>query len=388
MTPCVYLPPTPPTFPLLTTDSASALTRLARLMLSVQTRHCPRLRSSPKEDAVSFLYPFPSAGPVVAPEARTHENRLGTARVNHHRAKQVNAMSKPIRKPVPILSPAQGPTPPPTPTHDSSHDRFRHTVNEISDPLSPRTLQDFLTIGEQSLRHLRQPSDLQLYRTALEHRVRTEPALRSVKSDIYFRILRLAALYNSLEVSISIQSKWVSRIHWGELRPVWAMVCGEQLGLRDLLAHGCYTFLLSVETRIKEALASPAGLAHSSIQDERGLLTSRLLTHVLSGYHSLRAFWSHLASHPLEFESAEGCEKHSQCVGAWNLRWVAAIRDKPCPLAEVDVLKRLMWLELGLAGDLLLGVCMETPCKVKALEAVKKKREVVSRQLHHHFVLP
>lgn len=253
---------------------------------------------------------------------------------------------------------------------------------------SPRTLQDFLTIGEQTLRHLRQPSDLQLYRAALERRVRTEPALRDAKSDIYFRLLRLAVMYNSLEVSVSIQSKWVSRMHWGELRPVWAMVCGEQLGLRDLLAHGCYTYLLSVKARIEEALGSPAGLTRHSIQDERGLLTIRLLTYVLSGYHSLRAFWSHLASHPLEFEPAEECANHSQCVGAWKLRWISAIREKPCPFAEVDVLKWLIWLELCLAGDLLLGVCMDTRCKAKALEAVKRKREMVARQLHHHFDLP
>lgn len=169
---------------------------------------------------------------------------------------------------------------------------------------------------------------------------------------------------------------------------MWAMVCGEQLGLRDLLAHGCYTYLLSVKARIEEALRSPAGLSRKSIQDERGLLTTRLLTYVLSGYYSLRAFWAHLSSHPLEFESGEGCAKHSQCVGAWKLRWIAATRDKPCPLAEVDVLKRLMWLELCLAGDLLLGVCMETRCKSRALEALKRKRELVSRQLHHHFDLP
>jgi len=218
--------------------------------------------------------------------------------------------------------------------------------------------------------------------------VRTEPALRNAKSDIYFRLLRLAVIYNSLEVSVSIQSKWVSRLHWGELRPVWAMVCGEQLGLRDLLAHGCYTYLLSIGARIKEALGTPEGLTHNSIQDERGLLTTRLLIYVLSGYHSLRAFWAHLASHPLEFEPAEGCGNHTQCVSSWKLRWVAAIRDRPCSLDEVDVLKRLVWLELNLAGDLLLGVCMETRCKARALEAVKRKRELVSKQLHHHFDLP
>lgn len=166
------------------------------------------------------------------------------------------------------------------------------------------------------------------------------------------------------------------------------MVCGEQLGLRDLLAHGCYTYLLSVEARIRKALASPHGVSHSTIQDERRLLAIRLLTHVLSGYHSLRAFWAHLSSHPLDFDPAEGCTNHMRCVRAWRLRWIAVIRDKPCPLAEVDVLKRLAWLELNLAGDLLLGVCIEMRCKARALEAVRRKREVVSRQLHHHFDLP
>ena len=47
-------------------------------VLSKHTCHCPRLRSSPEDDTMSFFFPFPFAGPIVAPEVRTHENRSGT----------------------------------------------------------------------------------------------------------------------------------------------------------------------------------------------------------------------------------------------------------------------------------------------------------------------
>jgi len=49
------------------------------------------------------------------------------------------------------------------------------------------------------------------------------------------------------------------------------------------------------------------------------------------------------------------------------------MRDKPRPLAEINVLKRLKWLALCLAGDVFLGVCIETRCKSQVLEAVKRK---------------
>ena len=58
-----------------------------------------------------------------------------------------------------------------------------------------------------------------------------------------------------------------------------------------------------------------------------------------SYYTTFCTYASYLASHPLEFGLVEGCASHSQCTGAWKLSWIAAIRDKPCPLAEVDRLK-------------------------------------------------
>jgi len=81
--------PTPTIHPSSYTDRTDALTRLARLMalLSKHTRHCSRLRSSPKDDAVSFFFPLPPAGPV--PEVRTHEKRCrsGTIRADNPRSK-------------------------------------------------------------------------------------------------------------------------------------------------------------------------------------------------------------------------------------------------------------------------------------------------------------
>jgi len=44
-----------------------------------------------------------------------------------------------------------------------------------------------------------------------------------------------------------------------------------------------------------------------------------------------------------------------------------------------------MWLELCLAGDLLLGMYKETRCKPKELKAVKRKRELVSKAAASSF---
>ncbi|KAF8963021.1 hypothetical protein BDZ97DRAFT_1066592 [Flammula alnicola] len=238
------------------------------------------------------------------------------------------------------------------------------------------TLDHLLTIGELSLRYgLRDLARwfLPAFKaTVTSHRT----PLRTASNYVYVRTLKLAIGYRSAELCSSIQSKWVTRMYWGELRPLAGMLLADMYGMRDLLGHTYYVYLMMAEPRMR----SGPGL------DESGGLNSKQRTHILAGYYSLRTYWRQLQEHPPEFEAATECTSHLQCVRVWKIRWTTML-GRPCPLPEVDVLGRLVFMERSLRDDILLEGCLTPPCKALALQAVSAKREQVSRHLHHHFDL-
>jgi len=83
------------------------------------------------------------------------------------------------------------------------------------------------------------------------------------------------------------------------------MVCREQLGLRDLLAHGCYTHLISVKVRIEEALGGPAGLTRHSIHSPFDSRCARVVDHAAAYIHFVEVPFSARVLDPPCFPSSQ-----------------------------------------------------------------------------------
>ncbi|KAJ7643656.1 hypothetical protein FB45DRAFT_895666 [Roridomyces roridus] len=202
--------------------------------------------------------------------------------------------------------------------------------------------------------------------------------LRTAQSETFIRLIRLALLYHSPDLSRAVQSRWLTRMHWHELPSAPALVIADAYDLRHLLCHAYYVHLVNVAHLIVRTQPIDMYLSLSASQN----------LHVLCGYHSLRAVWRHLQTDPLEFRRAEGCSSqgHKRCLVAWATRWAVEI-ERPSALPSVDVLRRLFLMEQHLEADVLLRECMRPGCWRVALDAIARKRAEISDNLHHHFDL-
>ncbi|KAJ6585452.1 hypothetical protein B0H19DRAFT_1109714 [Mycena capillaripes] len=200
--------------------------------------------------------------------------------------------------------------------------------------------------------------------------------LRAAPSEIFVRLIRLALLYRDADLSRSVQSKWLTRIHWHDLDPAPAIVLADAYDLRHLLCHAYYVHLVNVEPRI--ARAQPIGA--------RSPLTATQNLHVFCGYHSLLACWKQLQEMPPAFEADATCASHARCLVAWKARW-ALETGRASGFSPVDVLCRLLFMERHLERDGVLKECMSAGCMKEALDAIAKKRAEISENLQHHFDL-
>ncbi|KAJ6504704.1 hypothetical protein C8R47DRAFT_155655 [Mycena vitilis] len=200
--------------------------------------------------------------------------------------------------------------------------------------------------------------------------------LRDAPSETFVRLIRLALLYRDADLSRSVQSKWLTRIHWHDLDPAPALVIADAYDLRQLLCHAYYVHLVSVEPRISRAESIGAGSPLTPTQN----------LHVFCGYHSLLACWRQLQEAPPAFEADGRCDSHERCLVAWKARWAFEI-GRSSLFAPVDVLRRLLFMEGNLGADGVLTKCMSAGCRKGALDAIAKKRAEISENLHHHFDL-
>jgi hypothetical protein len=224
--------------------------------------------------------------------------------------------------------------------------------------------------------------------------------LRSASSEIFARALRIAHIYGHVSLSSSIQAKWLTRLHWRELPSVPAILFADRYELRNLLGHAYYIHLVEVtEAKIPcspEENCTTDGsqsLAHISEYcrvppSASSPLTPTQRTHLLAGYYSLTAYWKRLRVSPPPFQRYHRCTNHDRCLAVWQLRWTVAC-SQPCPPAipEVDVLRRLKWVENWLRSDELMTACMESGCWEGAVSCVSSVRDEVVRNLGHHFDL-
>lgn len=237
-------------------------------------------------------------------------------------------------------------------------------------------MDTLLTIGELSYVYQQRHLALWFFPIFKEFVISAETPLRHALNGIFVRAMKLGIAYGSSELCHRVSTKWIARMHRRELDPLSALLFADTYSMRELLSHAYYIYLMLVFRRIQQLQDI----------DSKGLLTPGQKTHVMSGYHSLTAYWNHLRLNPPDFVPSPSCRSHSQCVGAWRLRWLAAA-EKDYPLPELDILGRLVYTEKCLQDDMLLSVVLNRACKASALRAVTVKREMVARQLHHHFDL-
>ncbi|KAJ7600853.1 hypothetical protein C8J56DRAFT_19732 [Mycena floridula] len=214
---------------------------------------------------------------------------------------------------------------------------------------------------------------------AIRSLVFTSPAIfRHAPTITFIRLLRLSVFYGQQDLSTSIQSKWMSRLHWGELPSDIAIIIASRLEMQYFLSHAYYAHLVELDPEIHDEF---------SIKDfGKSPLEQKHLVHLCSGYHSLRAYWENLRKTPPTLERHPACGAHALCLAVWRASW-PTILDLPGPHASIDVLKRLAYVEKRLKSDSGLNECMRRGCLKNALASVCSLRENVSRNLVHHFDL-
>jgi hypothetical protein len=191
---------------------------------------------------------------------------------------------------------------------------------------------------------------------------------------VYVRMVKLVLQMKSVHLIGVIQASWANRIHTRELTPISALLFADMYGLRDLLGHACYAYLISVYP-----------LVESGVFDERKFLNSRQTRYIQAGYHSLRTYWQLYGCEPPQFERNPECTLHTQCLSVWKQRWLFFLKRANDRFPEADVLNKLGLMLQLLTSDAILSVCLSSSCREIALKELASKRDRVSHQLHHHF---
>lgn len=260
-----------------------------------------------------------------------------------------------------------------------SEDQFKQILSAYnafpSLDINSLTLDHLLTIGELSFQYgLRDLARwfLPAFRDLI---VGPHSPLCSMPNHVYVRTMRLVFQTRSVQLIGIIQASWANRLHTSELTPISALLFADMYGLRDLLGHACYAYLMSVYPRVEERLCF----------DERRFLNSRQKVYIQAGYHSLRAYWQRHGRDAPDFERGSECMQHIQCVYIWKQRWTFFLSQANDRFPEADVLNKLGLMLQLLRGDTVLSVSLSSSCRAAALEELTTKRGQVSQQLHHHF---
>lgn len=237
------------------------------------------------------------------------------------------------------------------------------------------TLDHLLTIGELSAHYGLRDLAQWFSPTFRDLILGPHSPLPAMPNYVYVRMMKLILQMKSVHLIGVLQESWANRIHTRELTPISALLIADMYGLRDLLGHACYAYLMSVHPLVERG----AGF------DERGFLNSRQKRYIQAGYHSLRAFWQVCGRDPPQLDRNPECVLHTQCVYVWKQRWLHFLKRANDRFPEADVLNKLGLMLQLLTGDAILSVCLSSSCREAALKELTRKRDRVSHQLHHHF---
>ncbi|KAJ7143628.1 hypothetical protein C8R43DRAFT_1014895, partial [Mycena crocata] len=161
--------------------------------------------------------------------------------------------------------------------------------------------------------------------------------LRTASSPTFVRLTRLALLYRDAPLSRTIQSKWLSRLHWHDLPPAPAIVVADA-AICGTCSATPTTCTSSTSPRI--ARAQPIGAGSPQRRAERACL--------------LRIPLAHGRVAPAAGPRRRSCRPqvwaHDQCIVAWTARW-ALETERASLFQPVDVLRRLLYMDCHLQED-------------------------------------
>ena len=203
------------------------------------------------------------------------------------------------------------------------------------------------------------------------------PLLDISPSKTFVRLLRFATGCHDKQLQREIQGKWITRLHPNDLSPIPAILIADELGNRELLGGSLYAYLLRMEPHVLDSQRIDIGEP----------LSHQLGVHVFSGYYALQAYWKDLCDNMLDFEQAEGCTAHTDCLTTWKPRWLSAVSRQPPGISPIDILSRLSFVEELLRADPLCRIYMAKQCRDSALGAVLQKRDSLALDMHHIFDL-
>lgn len=204
-------------------------------------------------------------------------------------------------------------------------------------------------------------------------------SLTNASSDILSRILALATKCGRNDLSLAVQTRWAIRIHLHQLPPAPAIATAEKWSLPFLQSHGYYEQLMLIHPYIMNPNQYFDFCSDLGLSDVQSI-------HVMSGFHSLLAHWNRLRVEPPTFECSERCPEHARCLAVWKHRWRQAA-ERPMDRPAADVLRKLKSMEKWMSHDQVLRDYLWPACRLRALEALRRKSGDLSRHLHHHFDL-
>ncbi|RDB14756.1 hypothetical protein Hypma_016396 [Hypsizygus marmoreus] len=203
----------------------------------------------------------------------------------------------------------------------------------------------------------------------------------TASAEVMIALYQLASVFQDHELEVAIVDAWLLRSQRSQFSPIPAIIITDDHGRRDFLALFLYEYL-------KLITLHPITAGHNTGHfDIDSVLGAGRKLRVLQGYKNLTASLARLCLEPPEFVSAEGCASHSNCLATWKRLWEMRIFEIPHGLAPIDIIGRLTSVEQILRKDKVIDMYMRiTPaCKESAFAALRKKREGISDNLHHHF---
>jgi len=273
---------------------------------------------------------------------------------------------------------------------DKEHS-VRSCLTRSSPSLDPKklALDELFSVAELSLQF--QLIQLKLWAIGALDTVLNGPnsPLRNAPNQTFIRALRVAHAYNRMDLSTSIQRKWITRLHWRELSPLPALLLAEQLELRNLLSHAYFIHLVSLPKVAQHCQAEGALISEQPSKPFplTSPLTMQQRTHLLAGFYSLTAYWKWLRTNPPSITRSPQCKRHQQCLAAWRTRWIVACEKVNPDPSDADIFQKLKVVEEALKEDRLVQACLTPDCWTEALHAISRKRTEASNHLHHHFDL-
>ncbi|KAJ7490564.1 hypothetical protein FB451DRAFT_1220392 [Mycena latifolia] len=206
--------------------------------------------------------------------------------------------------------------------------------------------------------------------------------IASCSSAMFRRIIDIAIRTRQDTLLDTIITQWATRIRRGDAPSVPAILAADLHELSRLRGVAYYFHIqgmIAQQTTVTDRGAT-------QFQADPKLSNAQVMR-LLSGYWSLASLWERLRRTPPKFECADGCPKgKGRCAAVWGERWaVAASSEKANALSSASVLALLTIMRDQLTADKEVTKDVHPPCRLAALDAVKKHAKNLEDGLDDHF---